>query len=54
MLDPFGGTGTVALVAQETGRHFIHIDLSKKYCAVTAERLAAERKQLRLDEAVKK
>ncbi len=41
VLDPFGGTGTVAAVAQRTGRHFIHIDRSEKYCAITGERLAA-------------
>jgi DNA modification methylase len=32
VLDPFGGTGTVAAVARRYGRHFVHIDLSKKYC----------------------
>ncbi len=41
VLDPFGGTGTVAAVAQRTGRHFIHIDRSEKYCAITRARLAA-------------
>jgi DNA modification methylase len=39
VLDPFGGTGTVALVALKTGRHFIHIDISKKYCRRTHARL---------------
>ena len=38
--DPFGGTGTVAVVAKKTGRHFIHVDVSKKYCQIAAERLA--------------
>ena len=42
VLDPFGGIGTVATVARRTGRHYMHIDLSKKYCAVAAERVAAE------------
>jgi site-specific DNA-methyltransferase (adenine-specific) len=41
VLDPFGGTGTVAAVAQRTGRHFIHIDQSEKYCAMASQRLAA-------------
>lgn len=48
VLDPFGGTGTVAAVAAKTGRHFVHVDLSAKYCEVTRERLcavAAEGKQ---------
>jgi site-specific DNA-methyltransferase (adenine-specific) len=39
VLDPFGGTGTVAAVAQQTGRHFVHIDLSKRYCEITNQRL---------------
>ncbi|MGD0779383.1 MAG: site-specific DNA-methyltransferase [Dehalococcoidales bacterium] len=39
VLDMFGGTGTVAVVAQQTGRHFIHIDISKKYCEITERRL---------------
>jgi DNA modification methylase len=47
VLDPFGGTGTVAAVAQRYGRHFVHLDLSKKYCAVAVERVAAEMKQTR-------
>ena len=45
-----GGTGTVATVAARTNRHFVHLDLSKKYCAISAERVAAEFKQMRLDE----
>jgi CheY-like chemotaxis protein len=40
-LDPFGGTGTVAVVAKRTGRHFIHIDVSQKYCQIAAQRLEA-------------
>ncbi|MGA2221992.1 MAG: site-specific DNA-methyltransferase [Verrucomicrobiia bacterium] len=49
VLDPFGGIGTVAAVAHRTGRHFVHLDLSKKYCAVAADRVAAEMKQLRFE-----
>ncbi|NQU12326.1 site-specific DNA-methyltransferase [bacterium] len=51
VLDPFGGIGTVAAVAEQTGRHFVHLDLSKKYCAIAAERVAAGMRQLRLPEA---
>ena len=40
VLDPFGGTGTVAVVARKTGRHFIHVDVSKKYCQIAVQRLA--------------
>jgi DNA modification methylase len=50
VLDPFGGTGTVATIAQRTGRHYVHLDLSKKYCEIAAERVAAEMKQLRFEE----
>lgn len=32
VLDPFGGTGTVALVADVLGRDAIHVDLSADYC----------------------
>ena len=39
----FGGTGTVAVVAQKTGRHFIHIDISQKYCEITEQRLEIAR-----------
>lgn len=39
VLDPFGGTGTVAVVAQKTDRHFVHVDVSKKYCQIAAQRL---------------
>lgn len=43
VLDMFGGTGTVAVVAQKTGRHFIHIDISQKYCEIAAQRLETAR-----------
>ena len=49
VLDPFGGIGTVAAVAHRTGRHFIHVDLSERYCAVSRERVMAEVRQLKLD-----
>jgi DNA modification methylase len=43
VLDPFGGTGTVAAVAKKTGRHFIHIDRSRKYCEIARQRLEKAR-----------
>jgi len=43
VLDMFGGTGTVAEVAQKTDRHFIHIDISQKYCQVAEQRLETAR-----------
>jgi len=32
VLDPFGGTGTTALVASVLGRHGISVDRSADYC----------------------
>jgi site-specific DNA-methyltransferase (adenine-specific) len=43
VLDMFGGTGTVAVVALKTERHFIYIDISPKYCKIAEERLEAAR-----------
>ena len=43
VLDMFGGTGTVAVVAHKTGRHFIHIDISNKYCQIAEKRLETAR-----------
>lgn len=40
LLDPFGGTGTVAAVARKTGRRFVHIDQSREYCDVALKRLS--------------
>lgn len=54
VLDMFGGTGTVAVVAYKTGRHFIHIDLSTQYCATTAKRLEAARAAVELPISVSK
>ncbi len=39
VLDMFGGTGTVAVVAYKTKRHFIHIDISEEYNEVAQQRL---------------
>jgi DNA modification methylase len=50
VLDPFGGTGTVAVVAQRYDRHFIHVDLSKEYCSIAAKRVAAKTLPLVFDE----
>jgi DNA modification methylase len=38
VLDPFGGTGTTALVAHVMGRHGITVDLSADYCRLAAWR----------------
>jgi len=44
----FGGTGTVAVVAYKTGRCFVHIDISPKYCEIAAKRLELARAEQEL------
>ena len=39
VLDPFGGTGTTAAVAQKLNRNWITMDRSQQYCDVIAKRL---------------
>jgi DNA modification methylase len=45
VLDPFGGTGTTALVAKALGRHGITVDMSADYCRL-AEWRTNDRNQL--------
>lgn len=40
VLDPFGGTGTTALVASALGRYGISVDMSADYCRLAAWRTA--------------
>jgi DNA modification methylase len=42
VLDPFGGTGTTALVAHALGRHGISVDMSADYCRLAAWRTQDE------------
>lgn len=39
ILDPFGGSGTVAKMSLLNNREFIYIDVSKEYCDIARERL---------------
>ncbi len=39
VLDPFGGTGTTALVAKALGRHGISVDMSADYCRLAEWRV---------------
>jgi site-specific DNA-methyltransferase (adenine-specific) len=39
VLDPFGGTGTTALAAIETGRHSINVEIEPAYVHLMAERM---------------
>jgi DNA modification methylase len=52
VLDPFGGTGTVAAIARRYGREYVHLDLSKKYCSIAADRVRAETQQPMLDSLI--
>jgi hypothetical protein len=38
ILDPFGGTGTTALVAHALGRHGVSVDMSSDYCRLASWR----------------
>jgi site-specific DNA-methyltransferase (cytosine-N4-specific) len=40
VLDPFGGSGTTALMAKVMGRHGISVDLSGTYCDLASWRIA--------------
>jgi len=40
VLDPFGGSGTTALVARRHGRSSVLIELNPEYCALAARRLS--------------
>ncbi len=41
VLDPFMGSGTTALAAKMTQRHYVGYEISSEYCALAEERLAA-------------
>jgi site-specific DNA-methyltransferase (adenine-specific) len=45
VLDPFMGTGTVALVAEQHGRDWVGIELNPRYVAMAEQRLRAWREQ---------
>ena len=45
VLDPFGGTGTTALVAHALGRHGISVDMSADYCRLAGWRTTDPKQQ---------
>ncbi len=49
VLDPFGGSGTVALVAADFGRDSIYIDLKREYAEMALERCGFLRGRLFVD-----
>ena len=40
VLDPFSGSGTTAVAAKATGRHYICIEKEPEYCAIAEKRIA--------------
>lgn len=47
VLDPFMGSGTTALAALRSGRHYVGYDMDPEYVALATDRVAAERASLR-------
>lgn len=48
ILDPYCGSGTVPVVSTKLNRKYIGIDIAKKYCETTEQRLKIAQSQLRL------
>lgn len=48
VLDPFGGSGTTALVAQRTGRKCIVVEMNPEYANLAVQRVLAVKHQTRL------
>ncbi len=49
ILDPFMGSGSTAIAAIRTGRHYIGVDSDEGYCEIARERIRIENSQLKLD-----
>jgi len=47
ILDPFMGSGTTAIAAQNLGRHYIGIEISPEYCDTAKNRIKENKKQTR-------
>lgn len=48
VIDPFLGSGTTAIACEKLQRRWIGIEIDEKNCQISAERIEAARKQLRL------
>lgn len=48
ILDPYCGSGTVPVVSTKLNRKYIGIDINKKHCETTEQRLKIAQSQLRL------
>ena len=42
VLDPFGGSGTVAKIATMLNRRWIHVEVSEEYCKIAEQRLGIQ------------
>ena len=42
------GSGTTAIACEQLGRRWIGIEISEKYCEISAKRIERERQQLKL------
>jgi len=54
VLDPFMGSGTVALVARKNSRQFIGFELNKEYVEIANKRLKPYMEQRKLEESIYK
>jgi DNA modification methylase len=45
VLDPFAGSGTLAVVCEHLNRRWICIELDEANCEISVKRIEAERKQ---------
>ena len=48
ILDPFLGSGTVAVACEHLNRRWIGIEIEEKYCEIATKRIEQERKQLKM------
>lgn len=50
VLDPFGGTGTTAIVSKKLKRNYITMDISEKYVELIKKRLEGRIKEIKYDD----